>query len=139
MVESVLLYGSFAWTFAKRLENKLNGTYTSMLCAILNIYWSTHPSKEGLYGNLVQIALVIRERRTRFAGHCYRSKDQVVSDLILWTPNHGKANVGRPSETYTKQLTGNADCQFEDLTRAMEDREYWRGRVNMVWAVCPIW
>ena len=139
MVESVLLYGSFAWTFTKRLENKLNGTYTSMICVILNIYWSTHPSKEGLYGNLVQIALVVRERITIFAGHCYRSKDQVVSDLILWTPNHSKAKVGCPSETFTKQLTGNADCQFEHLTRAMEDREYWRERVNMVWAIFPIW
>ena len=51
-----------------------------MLRAILNIRWNTHPSKEHLYGNLVQIILVIKERRTRFADHCYRSKDEVVSD-----------------------------------------------------------
>ena len=56
-----------------------------MLHAILKIHWSTHPSKERLYGNLVQITLMIKERRTRFAGHYYKSKDEVVSDLILWT------------------------------------------------------
>ena len=109
-----------------------------MLCAILNIHWSAHPSKERLYGNLVQITSVIKERRTRFAGHCYRSKDEVVSDLILWTPKHGKAKVRRPSRTYTKQLTEDDDCQLEDLPRAMEDRQYWRGRVNMVRAIRPV-
>ena len=98
VVESVLLYGSSAWTLTKRLESKPNGTYTRMLRAILNIHWSAHPSKERLYGNLVQITSVIKERRTRFAGLCYRSKDAVVSNLILWTPKHGKAKVGRPSK-----------------------------------------
>ena len=126
VVELVLLYGSSAWTLNKNLENKLNGTYTRMLRAILKIHWSIHPSKEHLYGNFVQITLVIKERRTRFAGHYHKSKDEVVSDLILWTPKHGKAKVGGPSKTYTKQLTENADCQAEDLPRAMEGREYWR-------------
>ena len=51
VVESVLLYGSFAWSLTKRLENKLNGTYTRLIRGILNI--STHPSKERLYGNLM--------------------------------------------------------------------------------------
>ena len=38
VVESVLLYGSSAWTLTKRLESKLNGTYTRMLRVILNIH-----------------------------------------------------------------------------------------------------
>ena len=86
-----------------------------MLRAILNVYWITHPSKERLCGNLVQITSVLKERRTRFAGHCYRSKDEVVWNLILWTPKHGKAKVRRRSKTYTKQLTEDDDCQLEDL------------------------
>ena len=94
VVESVLLYGSSALTLTKRLENKLNGTYIRMLRAILNIHWSTCSSKEHLYGNLIQITSVIKESRTRFAGHCYRSKDELVSDLILWTPKHSRAKVG---------------------------------------------
>ena len=78
---------------------------------------------------------MIKERRTRFAGHCYRSKDEVISDLILWTSKHGKVKVGRPSKTYIKQFTEDADCQLENLPRAMEDREYWGGRVNVVRAI----
>ena len=38
VVESVLLYESSAWTLTKRLESKLNGTYTRMLRVILNIH-----------------------------------------------------------------------------------------------------
>ena len=38
VVESVLLYGSSSWTLTKRLESKLNGTYTRMLRVILNIH-----------------------------------------------------------------------------------------------------
>ena len=124
IVKSVLLYGSSGWTLTKKRESKLNGTYTRLLRAILNIHWIAHPNKEGLYANLVQITSVIKERRTRFGGHCYRGKYEVVSDLILWTPKHGKAKVRRPSKTYTKQLTKDADCQLENIPRAMEDRKY---------------
>ena len=109
-----------------------------MLRVFLNIHWSTCSSKERLYGNLVQITLVIKERRARFAGHCYRRNDELVCDLILWTPKHGRAKVGRPSKTYTKCLSEDDDCQLEDLSRTMGDREYWRGRVNMVRAIRPI-
>ena len=80
---------------------------------------------------------MIKVRRTRFVI-CYRSKDEDVSNLILWTPKHGKANVGQPSKTYTKQLTEDTDCQLEDLQNVMEGREYWRGRANMVRAIRPI-
>ena len=51
-----------------------------MLRAILDMHGSTHSSKEHLYSNLVQITSVIKERKTRFAGHCYRNNDEVVSD-----------------------------------------------------------
>ena len=138
VVESVLFYGSSAWTLTKTLESKLNETYTRMLRAILNIHWSKLPSKERLYGNLVQITSVIKERRTKFADHSYRSKDEVVSDLILWTPKHNKVKVGPPSKTYTNQLTEDADCQLKGLPRAMDGREYWRGSVNMFRAIRPI-
>ena len=29
----------------------------------------------------------------------WRSKDRLVSDLLLWAPLHGPASVGRPSRT----------------------------------------
>jgi len=70
--------------------------YTRMLRAILNISWRKHPTKEQLYGKLVPISEVIRERRLRFAGHCFRNKDELISDIILWLPSHRNKSVGRP-------------------------------------------
>ena len=36
-VQSILIYGSESWTLTKKLEAKLDGTYTRMLRAVLNI------------------------------------------------------------------------------------------------------
>ena len=70
VVESVLLYGSEARTLTKKHEKKLDGTYTRMLRAILNISWKEHPTKIRLCGNIPPLTSIIRIRRTRFAGHC---------------------------------------------------------------------
>ena len=48
-VESVLTYSSQAWTLAKSLENKLNGAYTRMLRAALNVHWSQRVTNKELY------------------------------------------------------------------------------------------
>ena len=36
----------------------------------------------------------------RFAGHCWRAKQELASNLLLWSPNHGKRRVDRPAITY---------------------------------------
>ncbi len=54
-VESVLVYGSSTWTLTKKLEKKLDGTYTRMIRAVLNVSWKEHPTKIRLYGPLPPI------------------------------------------------------------------------------------
>ena len=85
----ILLYGCTTWTLTKRLEKKLDGNYTRMLRAILNTSWQQHPTRHQLYGHLPPITKTIQARRTRHAGHCWRSKDELVSDVLLWTPAYG--------------------------------------------------
>ena len=51
-VESVLIYRASTWTLTKSLMKKLNGTYTRMIRAILNIPWQEHPTKQRLYGTI---------------------------------------------------------------------------------------
>ena len=85
-VVSILLYGCTTWTLTKRLEKKLDGNYTRMLRAILNRSWQQHPTRRQLYGPLPPITKTIQARRTRHAGHYWRSKDKIVSDVLLWTP-----------------------------------------------------
>ena len=86
-VTSILLYGCTTWTLTKRLEKKLDGNYTRMLRAILNKSWRQHPTRHQLYGHLPPITKTIQVRRTRHAGHCWRSRDELISDVLLWTPH----------------------------------------------------
>ena len=75
-VVSILLYGCTTWTLTKRLERRLDGNYTRMLRAVLNKSWRQHPTRLQLYGHLPPITKTIQVRRTRHAGHCWRSKDE---------------------------------------------------------------
>ena len=85
-VVSILLYGCTTWTLTKRLERRLDGNYTRMLRAVLNKSWRQHPTRLQLYGHLPPITKTIQVRRTRHAGHCWRSKNELISDVLLWTP-----------------------------------------------------
>ena len=67
-VESVLTYSSQAWTLTKSLENKLNGAYTRMLRAALNVHWSQRVTNKKLYNDLPKITETIRYRRLKFSG-----------------------------------------------------------------------
>ena len=129
-VLSIRLYGCTTWTLTKRLEKKLDGNYTRMLRAILNKSWWQHPTKHQLYGHLPPLTKTIKVRRTRHAGHCWRSKDERISYVLLWTPTYGRAKAGRPARTYIQQLCEDTGCDPEDLPVAMNDRDKWRERVT---------
>ena len=137
-VTSILLYGCTTWTLTKRLEKKLDGNYTRMLRAILNKSWQQHPTRHQLYGHLPPITKTIQVRRTRHAGHCWRSRDELIRDALLWIPTHGRAKAGRPARTYIQQLCEDTGCCPEDLPRAMNDREEWRERVRDIRATSAI-
>ena len=138
-VTSILLYGCTTWTLTKRLEKKLDGNYTRMLCAILNRSWRQQPTRHQLYGHLPPIMKTIQVRRARHAGHCWRSRDELIRDVLLWTPTHGRAKAGRPARTYIQQLCEDTGCCPEDLPRAMNDRDDWRERVRDIHATSAIW
>ena len=138
-VTSILLYGCTTWTLTKRLEKKQDGNYTRMLRAILNKSWRQHPTRHQLYGHLPPITKTIQIRRTRHAGHCWRSRDELISDVLLSTPTHGRAKAGRPARTYIQQLCGDTGCCPEDLPEAMNDREKWRKGVRDIRTTSTTW
>ena len=76
--------------------------------------------------------------RTRHAGHCWRSRDELIRDVLLWIPTHDRAKAGRPARTYIQQLCENTGCCPEDLPMAMNDREEWRERVRDIRATSTI-
>ena len=99
-VVSILLYGCTTWT----LEKKLDGNYTRMLRAILNKCWRQHPTRHQLYGHLPPITKTIQVRRTRHAGHSWRSRDELISDVLQWTPTYGRAKAGQPARIYIQRI-----------------------------------
>ena len=139
VVVSILLYGCTTWTLTKRLEKKLDGNYTRMLWAILNKSWRQHPTRHQLYGHLPPITKTIKVRRTRHAGHCWRSRVELISDVLLWTPTYGRAKAGRPARTYIQQLCEDTGCNLEDLPEAMNVREKCRERVRDIRATSTTW
>ena len=110
-----------------------------MLRAILNKSWQQQPTRHQLYGHLPPITKTIQVRRTRHAGHCWGSRDELISDILLWTPTHGRAKAGRPARTYIQQLCEDTGCCPEDLPEAMNDREKWQERVRDIRATSMTW
>ena len=41
---------------------------------------------------------------TRYAGHCWRSRDELIRDIILWTPTYRQEKARRPARAYIQQL-----------------------------------
>ncbi|CAM4576982.1 unnamed protein product [Leuciscus chuanchicus] len=103
-VESVLLYGSECWTLNPTLEKSLDGCYTRMLRAVLNISKSAHVTNKILYEGVPRVSNKIAVRRMRLAGHCRRHREL---DIL-------KRDAGAKGTN--------------ELARCMENRDDWRQR-----------
>ena len=101
--------------------------------------WLQHPTKQQLYAHLFPITKAIQVRRTRHAGHCWRSRDELISDVLLLTPTYDRAKAGRPARTYIQQLCEDTGCSPEDLPEAMNYREKWWERVRDIRATSTTW
>ena len=130
-VVSILLYGWTTWTLTKQMEKKLDDNCTKMLRAISNKSWRHNPTKQQLYGYLPPITKSIKVRRTRHAGHWWWSRDELISDVHLWS-SYDRAKAGRPARTYIQNSSVDTGCSHEDLPEAMHDGEGWRERVRNI-------
>ena len=138
-VVSLLLYGCTTWTLTKRLEKKLEDNYTRILQAILNKFWRQHPTKHQLYGHLPPITRTIQVWRTRRAGNCWRSREELINDVIQWTPTYCRAKAWQPARTCIQQLYEGTGFCPEDVAEAMNEREKWRERLKDICASGTIW
>ena len=59
-----------------------------MQCAILNNPLKQHPTKEQLYSHLPLISQTIKVRQIQ-VGYRWRRKDELISDIHLWTITYG--------------------------------------------------
>ena len=138
-VVSILLYGCTTCTLTKFMEKKLDGNYIRMLPVIFNKFWRQHLTKQQMYDHQPPITKTIKIRRTRRAGNCWRSRDELISDVLLWTPSHGRAESEWKGQTCIQQLCVDMGCIPEDLPESMDDREERRERVKDMRADSVTW
>ena len=129
-VEPVLNYGSQTLTLTKSLENKLNGAYTRMLRAALNVHWSQRVTNKKLYNDLPKITETIRYRRLKFSGHIWRHDEEIAHNLLFWMLTTGKNKRGRPQKTYIDQLIEDTGLQMEELKTFETLKEEWKSFIN---------
>ena len=56
----------------------------------------------------------------------------LASDLVLWEPMHGRAQQGRPRQSYLSMLLKEVGTNSkEELRTLMRDRDIWRGLSGM--------
>ena len=123
VVVPILLYGCTTWTLTKCIEKKLSSNCIKTLQAKFNKSWQQHSTKQQLYCRLLSISKTIQIRRIRHAGLCWRSKDELMSDFLQWTPTHGRAGVGRPARTYLQQICTDTRYSQEDMPEPNENRD----------------
>ena len=127
---SILLYGCTTWTltYGEKARRQL---YKNAASNSEQVPEAT-PHKALTIGHLPPITKTIRGRRTRHAGHCRRSRDELISDVLLWAPSYGRTKAGRPARTYIQQLCEDTGCSPEDQPEAMNERNEWRERVRNI-------
>ena len=100
-VESVLLYGSNAWTLTKKLKQQLDGTYTRMLQKALHVSWKQHMTNE----ELIKICKMSARRLQREDWDLPdTASDILTSHLVLWQPTIGSTSRGRKATTFVNTL-----------------------------------
>ena len=58
-----------AYTVTGNMRNRLDGTYTRMLRAVLGVTWKEHKTNKELYGKLPKITDTLMIRRLRSIRH----------------------------------------------------------------------
>ena len=61
-----------------------------------------------------QYGLKNYSKQTRRKVYDWGSKDELITDVHLWTLTHERASVGRPTRTYIHQLCTDTGCSRED-------------------------
>ena len=129
-VAPILLYGYATWTLTARQTKILDGTYTKLVMCVKNVSWKCHPTKNQIYGILKPISDTVTARMMRFAGHCHREKNEIISSLLLWKPQSIGKRVRKL--TFPDVISRYTGLGRQYLGKVKQDREVWKGIVNSV-------
>ena len=103
-VASILLYGCTTWTLTKMAgEEARRQLHKNAVSNLEQVLGGNTPQDTNCTATCPPITKTIQVRRTRHAEHCWRSRDELISDVLLWTPTHYRAKAEQPARTYIQQ------------------------------------
>ena len=105
------------------MEKKLDGNYTRMLRAILNKSWRQHRTRHQLYDHLPPITKTIQVRRIRHARHCWRSRDELISDVL-----HGPLHMAEQKQDDQLETTYSNSVRIRNVALKTCQRQWTTGR-----------
>ena len=85
--------------------NKMHGEiarweiHENAACCLEQILEAT-PHRIALYDHLPLISQIFQVRKIRHAGHCWRNKGKLISDILLWTPARRYASITQTAKTF---------------------------------------
>ena len=82
------------------------------------MHWQQNINNEELHGSLLRISETIRAQRLRSDGHSARHNEETASKVLLWEPQHGHPNRGRPRTTYIDNIKADTGL---DNTKEIRD------------------
>ena len=105
------------------LSDKIKRNFFKQRKECYKLYWTNPGSNTPQSGSCTATTLLISKtiqiRWTGHIGHCWRSEDELISDVLPWTSSHGRSSVGRPTKTYLQQLCMDTEYSLEDLLEAI--------------------
>ena len=94
------------------------------------LFW-TNPGNNNPRNNSCSASYLPSQKPSKMNkkyGTLLEKQGRTYKWLLLWTPTHGWASVGRAAGTYLQRLYADTGCNLEDLPGAMEDRNAERER-----------
>ena len=59
-------------------------------------------------------------------------REEIISDVFLWTRSHGRAKAGGPARIYIQQLCLDTGYSQDGLPETMDDREEGQERIREI-------
>ena len=61
----------------------------------------------------------------KFAGHYCQDKEEPISKVLFWMPQHGRRRCGRFALSYLKLLENDMEMMVGKIQSTMKDRDLW--------------
>ena len=101
--------------------------HKNVCCCFEQILETTKTPNNSCTATYLPFYKTIQVRWTRHV-HNWKSKNKLISDVLLCALSHGHTSVGWPARTYFHQFCADTRCSLNDLPRAGDNRDGWSKR-----------